>query len=104
MASEEAALKLRLQAKEVALRGLTKKYLAFANAIENSTVEECESNYQALTLEIAAYEFAVGKASALVDTNVQQVAEYDTMQQDVEATMCVASLLTPGRLRATRRC
>lgn len=90
--SEEAALRLRLQAKEVALRSLTKKYLAFANAIENSPLEECEATYDALTLEIKTYEFAVSKASSLVDTNVQQVAEYDAMQQDVEAMMCGTAL------------
>lgn len=77
----------RLQAKEAGLRNLTKRYLAFARAIENSSVEECEPLYQALLLEIATYEFAVSKASALVDTNVRQVADYDAMQQSVEAEM-----------------
>ena len=86
-ASEEAALRLRLQAKEVALRNLTKRYLAFANAIEKNTVEECEASYESLLLEISQYEFAVGKANALVETNVQQVSEYDAVQQDVEASM-----------------
>ena len=88
MAAEEAALRLRLQAKEVALRSLTKKYLAFSNAIEKSSVEECEAMHEALILEIKTYEFSISKGSLLVDTNVQQVAEYDAMQQDVEAMMC----------------
>jgi hypothetical protein len=86
--AEEAALRLRLQAKEVALRSLTKKYLAFSNAIEKSSVEECEAMHEALILEIKTYEFSISKGSLLVDTNVQQVAEYDAMQQDVEAMMC----------------
>ena len=67
---------------------LTKNYLAFANAIENSSVEECEPLYQRLLLEIAQFEFQTGKASALVDTNLRQVEEYDSMQQRVEAEMC----------------
>ena len=53
-----------------------------------AAVDECEATCQALLLEIAAYEFNVGKAGALVDTNVRQVAEYDNMQQSVEAEMC----------------
>ena len=44
--------------------------------------------HEALILEIKTYEFSISKGSLLVDTNVQQVAEYDAMQQDVEAMMC----------------
>lgn len=77
----------RLQSKETALRALTKKYLAFANALESSSVEECEALHQALTLELAQYEFTVGRANVLIDTNVRQVSEYDVMQQNVEAEM-----------------
>lgn len=87
--AEEATLHLRYQAKEAGLRSLTKRYLAFSNAIESNTIEECEATYAALCLEIAQYEFAVSKASSMVDTNMAQVAEYDAMQQDVEAMMCV---------------
>jgi DNA/RNA-binding domain of Phe-tRNA-synthetase-like protein len=82
------AMRQRLQAKDTALRSLTKRYLAFAAAVESKPMEECEELHQALTLEIAQYEFAVSKANALIDTNVRQVAEYDTMQQRVEAEMC----------------
>jgi len=86
-ASEEEVFRQRIQAKESKLLLLTKKFLAFASAIEDSSVEECEALYQGLLLETAAYEFAVGKASALVDTNERQVAEYDGVQQSVEAEM-----------------
>jgi hypothetical protein len=82
------AIRRRLQAKESALKTLTKNYLAFANAVESSSVEECEPLYQRLLLEIAQFEFQTGKASALVDTNLRQVEEYDSMQQRVEAEMC----------------
>ena len=52
--------------------------------------------HKALLFDIAQYEFSVGKASALIDTNVRQVAEYDHMQQSVEAEMCVPT--SPDRL------
>ena len=84
---QNAAIAERLQAKDTALRALTKRWLSFANSIENSTVEECESIYNTLSFEIANYEFAVGKASSLIDTNVRQVEEYDRMQQSVETEM-----------------
>lgn len=88
-AAETAALQQRLQAKDTALKALTRRYLAFANAIEGNSVDECEALHEALQLECAQYEFAVSKANALIDTNVRQVAEYDTMQQRVEAEMYV---------------
>lgn len=84
---EEAALQARLQAKDTALKALTRRYLAFANAVETSSAEECEALHDALQLECAQYEFAVSKANALIDTNVRQVAEYDAMQQRVQAEM-----------------
>ena len=85
---EDAAIHARLQAKDAALRNLTKKYLSFAHAIEHSSVEECEALHASLQFDIAQYEFAVSKADAMIDTNVRQVAEYDLMQQNVEAEMC----------------
>jgi hypothetical protein len=89
MSSEDAALAQRLQAKDNALRSLTKRYLAYTAAVESSSEEECKALYEGLMLEVDQYELAVGKAEALVDTNVRQVAEYDDMQQRVEAEMCV---------------
>ena len=80
-------MRLRLQAKDAALSKVAKRYLAFAGVVEASSAEECETSYQALLLEISAYEFAVSKASALVDTNIRQVSEYDAMQQSVEEEM-----------------
>ena len=88
--SEDAqaeAIRLRIQAKDNALRSLTKRYLGFAATIETSSDAECEALYQGLMLEVDQYELAVSKANALVDTNVRQVAEYDAMQQRVEAEM-----------------
>ena len=87
MSAEDVAISQRLQAKDTALKNLTKKWLSFANAIENNTVEECETLHQSLLFDIAQYEFAVSKGNALIDTNVRQVAEYDGMQQSVEAEM-----------------
>ena len=87
MASDEADLRLRLQAKEIGLRSLTKRFLAFANSIENSSVEESDASYQSLLQEIATYEFAVSKAKALVETNVRQVEEYDAVQKDMTKMM-----------------
>ena len=78
---------MRIQAKEFALKNMTKKYLSFANAIESSSVDESEKLHQSLLLDIAKYEFDLGKASAVAATNVRQVAEYDAMQQNVEAEM-----------------
>jgi hypothetical protein len=99
----EEVLRQRLQAKEAALRNLTKHWLAFAHAIESSTVEECEPLYQALLQEIDAYEFAVRKAEALIDTNVRQVADYDAMQQSVEAEMCAVHVLASPHPPTHRR-
>lgn len=87
MSSEDAALAQRLQAKDNALRSLTKRYLAYTAAVESSSEEECKALYEGLMLEVDQYELAVGKAEALVETNVRQVAEYDDMQQRVEAEM-----------------
>lgn len=94
--AQNEAIAQRLQAKDTALRNLTKRWLSFVNAIENSSLEECEALHKALLFDIAQYEFSVGKASALIDTNVRQVAEYDHMQQSVEAEMCVPT--SPDRL------
>lgn len=85
--AQNDAIAQRLQAKDTALRNLTKKWLSFTNAIENSSLEECESLHKSLSFDIAQYEFTVGKANALIDTNVRQVAEYDRMQQSVETEM-----------------
>jgi hypothetical protein len=96
--ADESVFKLRLLAKEVNLRSLTKKYLAFAQAVEDSSVEECEQQYQSLLKELAAYEFAMSKARSLVDTNNHQVVDYDHMHREVEAEMCappLASTRTP---------
>ena len=97
--AQNEAIAQRLQAKDTALRNLTKKWLSFVNAIENSSIEECEALHKALLFEIAHYEFTVGKASALTDTNVRQVAEYDNMQQSVEAEMCAR----PRKMRRRKR-
>ena len=80
-------MRLRLQVKENRLRDLTKKYLFFTNEIEVGNTEELDATYQSLLLDISNYQFQVSKARALVDTNVHQVAEYDAMQQSVEAEM-----------------
>ena len=87
-ATDDSVLKLRLLAKEVNLRSLTKKYLAFAAALEKSSAEECEQQHQALLKELAAYEFAMSKARSLIDTNNHQVVDYDHMHREVEAEMC----------------
>lgn len=79
----------RLQCKEAGLRSLTKRYLSFSAAVENSTVKDCQLHYDVLLLEIASHEFSVSKADALIHTNVRQVADYDAMQQSVKAEMCV---------------
>jgi len=84
---EQEVLKQRLLAKEASLRDLTKRYLAFVNAIEGKTAEECSAQYQSLLKEIARYEFAVLKARSLVETNTRQVADYDHMRSVIEADM-----------------
>ena len=43
---------------------------------------------QGLLREIAAYEFGMNKAHALIEMNTQQVVDYDKMHNDVEAEMC----------------
>ena len=102
--SEDAALAQRLQAKDNALRSLTKRYLAYTAAVESSSEEECKALYEGLMLEVDQYELAVGKAEALVDTNVRQVAEYDRMQQSVETEMCVPRPPPPSsRILAVRQ-
>ena len=85
--AETEALRQRLQAKDNALRSLTKRYLSYQAAIESSSAEEAETLYQGLMLELDQFELAVSKSDALVNTNVRQVAEYDVMQQRVEAEM-----------------
>ena len=87
--AEDEVLRQRLLAKENGLRNLTKRYLNFVNSIEHSTVEEAQTIHQTLLKELSAYEFSVSKASSLVDTNIRQIAEYDTMQQTIDAEMCV---------------
>lgn len=92
MAEEEEVLRKRLLAKEGGLRQLTKQYLSFVNSIEGSSNEECQALYNALSRKLAEYEFSVNKASALVDTNTRQIAEYDVMQQNIESEMYAAVL------------
>lgn len=86
--ADDSVLKLRLLAKEASLKSLTKRYLAFAGAIEKGTVEESEQLYEALLKEVAAYEFALSKARLFIDTNTQQVADYADMHRGIEAEMC----------------
>lgn len=83
-------LRQRLLAKENNLRNLTKRYLSFVSSIESSTTEEAEAMYQGLLKELTAYEFTVLKARAHVDTNLRQIADYDAMQQTIDAEMCAA--------------
>lgn len=84
---EEEVLRQRLLAKETNLRNLTKRYLSFVNSIESCSVHEAETAFQGLLKELTAYEFTVLKASALVDTNLRQIADYDAMQQRIDAEM-----------------
>lgn len=88
MGDEEAVLRQRLLAKENNLRNLTKHYLGFVSSIESSSNEEADAIYQGLLKELTAYEFTVLKASALVDTNLRQIEDYDAMQQNIDAEMC----------------
>ncbi|KAL1518944.1 hypothetical protein AB1Y20_003215 [Prymnesium parvum] len=85
--ADEEILRQRLLAKETGLRNLTKHYLSFVHAIESSTPEAAEASYQTLIKELSAYEFSVSKASALVDTNLRQIQEYDQMQQRLDDEM-----------------
>lgn len=84
---EQEVLKQRLLAKETSLRDLTKRYLAFVNAIEGKSDDECSAQYQSLLKEIARYEFAVLKSRSLVETNTRQVADYDHMRSIIDADM-----------------
>ena len=72
---EEEILRQRLLAKETSLRNLTKRYLAFAAAVETAPVEECEKMYQGLLRELAAYEFGMAKARTMITVNVQQALQ-----------------------------
>ena len=112
---EEEILRQRLNAKEASLRSLTKHYLAFANAVETASVEECQGKYQELLREIAAYEFAVSKARALMETNTRQVLSVAPPRLgrhavDAAAAVVVVVHASPapscacGRLPTTRRC
>jgi len=84
---DDSVFRQRLLAKETSLRNLSKKYLAFASAIEKGSVEECQELYQGLLKELASYEFGMGKARSLINTNIQQVADYDQMHRSIEAEM-----------------
>mmetsp|Transcript_847 Transcript_847/g.2548 ORF Transcript_847/g.2548 Transcript_847/m.2548 type:complete len:213 (+) Transcript_847:98-736(+) len=84
---EEEILRQRLLAKETSLRNLTKRYLAFAAAVETAPVEECEKMYQGLLRELAAYEFGMAKARTMITVNVQQVASYEAMEGEIGAEM-----------------
>eukprot|EP00965_Chrysotila_dentata_P239939 6203391-Pleurochrysis_carterae.AAC.1 len=88
MAAEESVVRQRLLAKEAPLRSLSKKFLAFATAIESGTLEKCEEIQQELLKELAAYEFGMQKARCLIDTNRQQVDEYGEMHRGIEKEMC----------------
>mmetsp|Transcript_28726 Transcript_28726/g.60391 ORF Transcript_28726/g.60391 Transcript_28726/m.60391 type:complete len:187 (-) Transcript_28726:630-1190(-) len=87
MAAEESVVRQRLLAKEAPLRSLSKKFLAFATAIESGTLEKCEEIQQELLKELAAYEFGMQKARCLIDTNRQQVDEYGEMHRGIEKEM-----------------
>uniref|UniRef100_A0A7S4IFF2 THO complex subunit 7 homolog n=1 Tax=Prymnesium polylepis TaxID=72548 RepID=A0A7S4IFF2_9EUKA len=87
MSADEEVLRQRLLAKENNLRNLTKRYLGFVNSIESSSTEDAQQVYQTLLKELSAYEFSVSKAGSLVDTNLRQIAEYDGMQQRIDAEM-----------------
>merc|ERR1712087_401452 len=81
---EDEIFKMRLLAKEQSLKSLSKRYLIFAAAIEKDSVGRCEQLHADMLKELAAYEFGITKARSLIDTNTEQVAEYDLMNRLIE--------------------
>merc|ERR1711920_125861 len=81
---EDEIFKMRLLAKEQSLKSLSKRYLIFAAAIEKDSVGRCEQLHADMLKELAAYEFGIIKARSLIDTNTEQVAEYDRMNRLIE--------------------
>lgn len=81
VSEEPEVLRQRLLAKESTLRNLSKKFLSFTASLESSTPEEASTKHTALLKEIAAYEFGVSKAHALIHTNTQQIDAYGHMHR-----------------------
>ena len=77
--STDDIFRARLLAKETSLRALSKKYLAFVNSLDSASEEEVQAAHQALTKDLAAYEFAMVKARTLIDTSGRQVGDYVQM-------------------------
>ena len=87
VSEEPEVLRQRLLAKESTLRNLSKKFLSFTASLESSTPEEASTKHTALLKEIAAYEFGVSKAHALIHTNTQQIDAYGHMHRSIEVEM-----------------
>ena len=85
--STDDIFRARLLAKETSLRALSKKYLAFVNSLDSASEEEVQAAHQALTKDLAAYEFAMVKARTLIDTSGRQVGDYVQMSKAIEAEM-----------------
>ena len=85
--STDDIFRARLLAKETSLRALSKKYLAFVNSLDSASEEEVQVAHQALTKDLAAYEFAMVKARTLIDTSGRQVGDYVQMSKAIEAEM-----------------
>ena len=81
VSEDPEVLRQRLLAKESTLRNLSKKFLSFTASLESSTPEEASTKHTALLKEIAAYEFGVSKAHALIHTNTQQIDAYGHMHR-----------------------
>ena len=62
-------------------------YLAFVNSLDSASEEEVQAAHQALTKDLAAYEFAMVKARTLIDTSGRQVGDYVQMSKAIEAEM-----------------
>uniref|UniRef100_A0A7S0L844 THO complex subunit 7 homolog n=1 Tax=Coccolithus braarudii TaxID=221442 RepID=A0A7S0L844_9EUKA len=84
---DDEIFKMRLLAKDQSLKSLSKRFLIFSAAIEKDSVSRCEQLHAEMLKELAAYEFGMTKARSLIDTNTQQVKEYDRMNYDIEEEM-----------------
>jgi chromosome segregation ATPase len=84
---DEQIISNRLLAREQQLKAVAKSFTQLAAGLERESAEDVDRSVGALQKALSQYEFATGKAHAMVHTSVAQTAEYDETCRSVDDEM-----------------
>lgn len=81
-------IRLRLQAKETALKRSTKKFFSLAASLEKGNVEEFTRLYADLMGEFSQYEFAVKKSNNVFLAYGEEATGFDVRSATAAVSRC----------------